>query len=372
MTAAGARKLRRPLVAAAIVPTLLILAVLNWLVPVTELEWHNVLHHLNIIPFLAAGLVFGSRGALMTLLAACLLQMPSIERNWHADPLDAQDQIVELAIFGFAGVVAGVLADAERAQRKKVEATKAELEQVYTELRESLDGMKRAERLAAAGHFATVLAHEIRNPLASISGAAGILARGQAQAHTREECLQILTKESNRLNTLLTQFLEFARPRLPRFRPADPSLVVHAVLALAEHAIGDTGIVLSSSIADSPRMLECDAEQVQQVLLNLVLNAIQASPAAGTVEVNGFVAAERYCVEVRDQGIGIPTEDRSRIFDPFFTTKENGTGLGLAVAANIVSQHHGHLLCSPNTMHSRGTVFRLELPFAQPRQLAVP
>ena len=342
------------------------LALLNWAVPVHEVVWHNVLHHLNIIPFLLAGLMFGARGALVTLTLACVLQGPGIEQHWHRDTLDAQDQIVELTIFGLAGIVAGALADAERSQRKNLETTKVELERVYTELRESLDGMRRGERLAAAGQFATILAHEIRNPLGSISGAAGILARGQATLRTRDECVQILTKESHRLNALLTQFLEFARPRLPRFRPTDFALILDAVLSLAEHAADGNTAQITARISAEPRPVECDAEQMQQVLLNLLLNAIQASQSQGAIEVESFAAQEHYIVEIRDEGVGISPEHQGRIFEPFFTTRENGTGLGLAVAANIVSQHHGVLICTPNTKRGRGTIFRLELPFAQP------
>ena len=192
-----------------------LLAVFTWVIP-PHAEWlHNILHHLNILPFMLAGLFFGWRGALKTLLLACVLQAPSIYRHWHRAPTDAQDQMVELSTFGMAGVIAGVLADRERMQRRRVETTKRELERVYSELQQNLEQLKKTERLSAAGQLSASLAHEIRNPLASISGAAGILARGQASAQSQRDCLEILTAESQRLNKLLTNFLHFARPRLP-------------------------------------------------------------------------------------------------------------------------------------------------------------
>ncbi|MEO6803188.1 MAG: histidine kinase dimerization/phospho-acceptor domain-containing protein, partial [Granulicella sp.] len=170
------------------------LAVVTWIVPPRAMVLHNILHHLNILPFMLAGLVFGWRGALKALVLATVLQAPTIHRHWFRAPVDAQDQIVELSIFGAAGVIAGILADRERKQRRRVELTKVELELVYTELRENIQQMKKSERLTAAGQLSASLAHEIRNPLASISGAAGILARGQAPAASREECLDILMK----------------------------------------------------------------------------------------------------------------------------------------------------------------------------------
>src|ERR1700735_3730896 len=211
--------LRSPRAKALLIVILVVaLAVFNWMAPAHHVILHNVLHHLNILPFMLAGMFFGWRGALKTiLLLATLLQGPSIYRHWFQEPLDAQDQVVEISTFGLAAVIAGLLADRERTQRKRVEATKVELEHVHTELQQNIDHLKKTERLTAAGQLSASLAHENRNPLASISGAAGILARGQVSGEGRAECLEILTKESQRLNKLLTNFLDFARPRLPRF-----------------------------------------------------------------------------------------------------------------------------------------------------------
>jgi two-component system, NtrC family, sensor histidine kinase HydH len=104
----------------------------------------------------------------------------------------------------------------------------------------------------------------------------------------------------------------------------------------------------------------CDPEQIKQFLLNLVLNAIQATAGKGTVTIRTVATEESVCIDIYDEGQGITPEDRERIFDPFFTTKENGTGLGLAIALNIATQHGGVLECRPNP--GGGTVFRLELP----------
>lgn len=358
--------LRSPRLQAGVIGVmLLVLALLTWVTSPRAVVAHNILHHLNILPLMLGGMLFGWRGALKVLLLAALLQAPSIYRHWHWDPLDAQDQVVELSTFGAAGLIAGVVADRERWQRKRVETTKLELERVYTELRQNIEQLKKTERLTAAGQLAASLAHEIRNPLASISGAAGILARGQAPAASREECLDILMRESQRLNKLLTNFLDFARPRLPRFQWTEPVSVIQSVATLAQHAAILQEVDLRQEMPSRLREVECDAEQIKQVLLNLILNAVQATEGRGSVLIRGFETADRLCVEVRDHGRGIPPEDRDRIFDPFFTTKENGTGLGLAVAANIVAQHGGSLTCSPNGAEGRGTTFRMELPFAR-------
>lgn len=338
----------------------LLLAIATWLFPPRFVVLHNVLHHLNILPFMLAGLFFGWRGALKTMLFAVILLSPAIYRHWHRAPVDAQDQIVELSTFGAAGIIAGVLADRERMQRLRVETTKRELETVHRELQQNIEQLRKSERLTAAGELSASLAHEIRNPLASISGAAGILSRGNASPQGRAECLEILTKESQRLNKLLTHFLDFARPRLPRMQRIEAADLLHSVSILAQHAAAERDIEITLHAA--PGTLQCDPEQIKQLLLNLLLNAIQASPERGRVCVDGGAHGTLYRIAIRDNGEGISAQAVDRIFEPFFTTKVNGTGLGLAIASTIAAQHNAALSCAPN--QPCGTAFVLDLPCA--------
>lgn len=338
-----------------------LLALFTWIIP-PRAEWlHNILHHLNILPFMLAGLFFGWRGALKTLLLAAVLQAPSIYRHWHKAPTDAQDQIVELSTFGAAGIIAGILAERERTLRLRVETTKRELETVHTELQQNIEHLRKTERLTAAGQLSASLAHEIRNPLASISGAAGILSRGQATQQSQRECLEILTKESQRLNKLLTNFLVFARPRLPRLQPVNVENLLQSVTSLAQHAAADRNILLQLHLNAFTGDITCDPEQIRQLLLNLLLNAVQASPEKSSVMIATQMQEDILLIEVRDEGEGIVAKDVEHIFDPFFTTKPNGTGLGLAIAGTIATQHGGALTCHPNT--PRGACFTLHLPY---------
>lgn len=355
------RVLRTPqMKAAAIALMIVLLALTTWFTSPRAVALHNVLHHLNFLPFMMAGMLFGWRGAVKAFVFGILMQSPIIARHWSHWPMDAQDQLLELTIFGSAGIIAGLLADRERVQRLKVESTKRELEGVYTELRENVEKMKRTERLSAAGQLAASLAHEIRNPLASISGAAGILKRGNASSENKQECLGILEKESQRLNKLLTNFLDFARPRLPRFQKVDAISLVKSVTVLAKHAAIRQQVEIVDELPEILPFVNCDGEQMKQVLLNIVLNAIQASSGGGRVAVRASKAETTLCIDVVDEGGGMSPQDLDRMFEPFFTTKESGTGLGLAVAANIVEQHGGTLRAVNNA--GRGMTFRLELP----------
>ena len=364
MTYSSKSVLKRPAVQATLIALfLLLLGIASLLVPGSELEIHNVLHHLNFLPLMLAGMLFGWRGAAIASLFGALVDAPMIASHWKLWRLDAQDQILELSIFSAAGLIAGYLSDRERAQRHNLENTQKELEKVYIELRENIANMKKAERLSAAGQLAASLAHEIRNPLASISGAAGILRRGTASNEYMHDCLGIIDKESQRLNKLLTGFLNFAKPRLPRLQRTDPNAMLSSVTSLALHTAQTSNV----SLVHEPLLfcpeIECDAEQLKQVLLNLLINAIEASPEGSTVWLRTKAVNGTLALEVQDQGSGIAKEHLDHIFDPFFTTKSKGTGLGLAISSMIVAQHGGSLTFRNN--QDNGTTFRIELPIEQ-------
>ncbi len=342
---------------------LFLLAALTVTVPASDVSAHNILHHLNFLPLMMAGILFGVPGAAVASLLAGAVNAPLIAWHWSQWPLDAKDQIVELSIFSAAGLIAGYLSDRESAHRRMVEQTKQELEKVYLELRENVAHMKKTERLLAAGQLAASLAHEIRNPLASISGAAGILRRGAARPEYIEDSLHIIDLESQRLNKLLTGFLNFAKPRSLRLQGTDLDAILSSVASLASHAAETSRIALvHEKVAEIPEA-ECDPEQIRQVLLNLVLNAIEASPPGSTIRLRARAGTSGTRIEVEDAGTGIAEEIADRVFDPFFTTKPKGTGLGLAICSTIVTQHGGALSFNGNP--GGGTTFCIELPRAR-------
>ena len=274
----------RPQIGAALIFFMVVgFAGLKFIIPVADVSAHNVLHHLNFLPLMVAGMLFGWRGAIYTSLFAFAVNAPLIIHHWVEWPLDAKDQVLELTIFSAAGLVAGYLSDRERAQRRNLEHTQVELQKVYLELRENITMMKKAERLSAAGQLAASLAHEIRNPLASISGAAGILQRKTARPEYQQDSLEIIQKESQRLNKLLTGFLNFAKPRSPRLQRTNVHELMISVQSLVSHTAELNRNVLQVSPESSNAEIDCDPEQLKQVLLNLVINAIEASPAGSAI-----------------------------------------------------------------------------------------
>ncbi len=345
------------------VASIIVISVAHHLIPLHHLVWHNLLQHAYYLPIVLAGLSYGWLGGLGAAVFAGLSHLPHIILTWGVIPNYSEDQLVETLTFCLAGVLTGVAAQRDRSQRRILEGTMRELSRVYKELQENFEQMKRAERLYAVGQLSAGLAHEIRNPLASIAGAAGILQR-RASGDTRlQECAVIIARECDRLNALLKEFLDFARPRQPRLQSVDIDGVLASVIDLAKHASGRHGITIQKRVPAGIPGIHTDPAHLEQALLNLIINAVQASGDGEEVTVSAQAEGSRVVIRVVDHGVGIDPAKMDQIFDPFFTTKENGTGLGLSVAHQIARQLGGTLTASLNS--DRGMTFCLQLPLRQ-------
>jgi two-component system sensor histidine kinase HydH len=360
------RPMQRPFahlgIAGVVVATLLI-SVVHHATPSSDLHWHNVFQHLYYLPTVLAALLFGWRGGLAAGVLAGISHLPDILKTLGESPDYALEQMVEIPVLCLVGLLTGIFSDRDRKQRSAIESTTKRLTTVYQELQQNFEQMKRAERLFAVGQLAAGLAHELRNPLGSVAGAAGILQRNAHLEPKHQECLEIINKESQRLNRLLTEFLDFARPRPPKYQSVDVDSLLSSVIQLAAHGVGNSAVELRKETAPPLPPVEGDPEMLKQLLLNLVINAIQAMPEGGEVVVSAALREGKMWIGVQDQGTGIAPERRDKIFDPFFTTKDGGTGLGLPVAHQIAEQHGGILRAEANS--DRGTTFSVVLPLRQ-------
>jgi two-component system sensor histidine kinase HydH len=229
--------------------------------------------------------------------------------------------------------------------------------------------MKERDRLAALGQMAAGLAHEIRNPLGSIKGAAQYLQPigSQLPDASTKEFLDIIVEEVNRLNKIVSQFLDYARPYRGDQTPLDVNDVVRKTLHLLEKEDG-AKVEISSNLVEGLPPVRADAEQLRQVFLNLAINALQAMPHGGRLQVSTSLrrstrrgaAAAFLEVRFRDTGIGIPPGDLRNLFIPFFTTKEKGTGLGLPISQRIIENHGGTI--EPRSQPGVGATFTVLLP----------
>ncbi len=233
-------------------------------------------------------------------------------------------------------------------------------------IREMEERIRRSEQFAAIGKMAAGIAHEIRNPLASMSGSIQMLSQSSTLDPMSEKLMRIVMRETDRLNALITDFLHFARPKEPEFSrfPLRP-LVQEVIEVFAYLHFQDTEAQLDVDV-QVPTDLEvtADPQQLKQVVWNLFNNAAEAMENSGVVSLSA-ACDDRGAVEIRvqDSGCGITDEVRDRIFDPFFTTKDSGSGLGLAQVLRIVEDHGGELLVE--SVPDAGSTFVVRLPESQ-------
>jgi signal transduction histidine kinase len=224
--------------------------------------------------------------------------------------------------------------------------------------------MSRAEHLATLGELATGLAHEIRNPLAGIAGVIEIVSRDLPSTSPARAVIKDVRLEIAQINRIVTDLLETARPHPPQIRLSNLNTTVEHAVMLARQQVLSKPIKVELQKAPDLPEVEHDSDQIHQVLLNLLLNAVQAITGAGTVNVE--IGSREGCatVVVRDTGRGISPQHVSNIFRPFYTTKGNGTGLGLSLARRIVEEHHGRI--EVNSVVGKGSQFTVLLPFQMP------
>jgi len=217
--------------------------------------------------------------------------------------------------------------------------------QDMTDMRKIEEDMKRVEGLAMIGELAAGIAHEIRNPMASISGSIQMLKEGLDQDDVNSRLMGIILREINRLNHLVNDFLLFARPKRANFRNFDLHQLIIEALELFKKSGKWTEKLAATTHFDSPIQMESDPEQIKQVLWNLFLNAIEAMPDGGSLHITTHLLDDQNVhtnngkmveVKIRDTGEGFSDNTLSHLFTPFFTTKDEGSGLGLAIVKRII------------------------------------
>ncbi|MFL6305523.1 MAG: sensor histidine kinase [Candidatus Sulfotelmatobacter sp.] len=213
------------------------------------------------------------------------------------------------------------------------------------ELEQTREKLLHEEKLAAMGRLSTAIAHEIRNPVAMITSS--ITSAKQSSGPEREEMFAIASEEAGRLSRLTTEFLDYASTRLPNLTSTSIADTVAYIADAARAHASQKGVKFELQVPDT-LLATADAGQLQQALMNLVLNAVDASPAQGTILLRARPQNHTVLIEVENAGSPIPDAIRTRLFEPFFTTKPRGTGLGLAIARNIARAQGGDLRLAEN------------------------
>lgn len=327
---------------------------------------HGILGHLYLVPILLGAYWYGIKGGVSVSIASSVLFSPHLFLHWMDPFLDIYNY-VEIFLFLLIGGATGVLSQMERSQRRRYEQALIRLDESHRKLKEQTDilfqteeQLRRADRLSALGELSAGVAHEIRNPLGSIKGAAEILKDDYSPDEPKYEFIEILLKESDRLNQIVQEFLSFARPKAPELRATDINEAIDSVLTLTAQAARKAGVSVEKRLDASIGMRDLDAGLLKQAFLNLVLNAIQAMPRGGFLTVESGLRGGSVEVKISDTGVGIAPENRKKLFTPFFTTKKDGTGLGLAITFRIVQNHRG--VIDVESEPGKGATFTVRIP----------
>ncbi len=251
------------------------------------------------------------------------------------------------------------------ATRRFNETLEAKIEEATLELREKQKELVRSERLAAVGEIATGIAHEIKNPLSGIYLALEMMRNETSNPEHRETISDIIS-EINRLDRIIKQLLQLGSPRTLNLVKCDPNEIVERALDLVSRQSEDKGIKIDKRL-HSREQFYVDHEQIEQVVLNLLINGIDAMDGSGTLTVETKSSGGNIYIRVEDTGCGLSAEDKEKIFTPFYSTKVNGTGLGLSISSRIVEMHKGKIFCS--SQNGGGTAFTVVIPQNPPDEV---
>jgi two-component system, NtrC family, sensor histidine kinase HydH len=280
--------------------------------------------------------------------------------------------IGQLSLMGlrvsFYAIVAYVVYEQAKAKREQMKHTgeaAARLAESNRTLRLTQASLRRTERLAALGQLTAGLAHELRNPLGTIKASAEMLNKDSTRRRPEvmSEMADYISSEVDRMNGLISSFLDFARPL--QIRPVEASLqsVFDDVIRQQADPARSAGVELIARLPNGGVEFYFDPEMLKLAISNLVQNAIQASAPSQTVEMRAEVSADEVLIFVSDHGKGIDPDHLESIFNPFFTTRPQGVGLGLAIVSKIVDEHHGRI--NAFSEPGKGTTFEIALPKAQ-------
>jgi signal transduction histidine kinase len=324
---------------------------------------------LLLLPMISAATYLGVIGSLLITLLACGSYLSFLlfvdYQEWIIEPDQIRVLVMRLIFLAVAGNLVNVLAEALRVQSAQYRKVAEDLAEANRNLREAEAAVRRSDRLAALGQLSAGLAHELRNPLGTMRASAEMLERSVGgENEVAREVAGFIASEVDRTNALVTRFLDFARPLKPKLATADLGDVLDRAVTLVERDAPRHRVTIYKNYSPDLAPFPLDAELIERVFYNLLLNAAQASPEGGIITLKTRRLNGTAEVAVIDRGPGIDPKIMEQIFNPFFTTKSDGVGLGLPIVSKIVDEHGGRMTVESEP--GKGSVFRVYLPI-QPK-----
>ena len=310
-------------------------------VALAEMQYeHAFLRLLYYVPLIFAGLWYGLKGSLVVCVTVIVLFTPHVFIQWHGFSAEDFDLLMEGVLFVGIAILLGILMDREKRHMK---------------------ALMESRNLAAVGRAVNEIAHDMKSPLMAIGGFVNQVARKMPPEDPRRKKLDIVIKETSRLEEMVNEMLEFSRSVQLNKSPVDINELVMDMAKLLSHSGSQSNVQLVTEISPDLPTIMGDRDKIQRILTNIITNAIQASPEGQKVRIITESRADGIAIKVVDYGAGIKADQQESVFYPFFTTKKGGTGLGLGVAKKITEAHGGKIYFYPNQGHP-GVTFVVELP----------
>lgn len=362
----------RKILFAVLVLVIIGIGLLHYFTPGYMIFYHDMFRRLSYFPIVLGAIWFGVWGGLALAVMSSIAFIPHVLLYIGQETGTYLSELTEIILYLAAGTVTGFIAGRESLLRRRYKELSEKLERSYDKLHretqlllEVEEQLGAAQKFSALGQLSASLAHEIKNPLSSIKGTAEILLDDFPVGHPKREFVEILLKETTRLNNTVEEVLQFSRQGQPGRKKEEVvheplSQVIERVTSLLNSQLRKKSISLSMLGWEVGKECQVDQEKLSQVFLNIILNAIDALPPRGEIIIETGKTEAGCTVSIKDNGPGIPDELKDKIFDPFYSTKEGGTGLGLSISKKIVESYGGNLTISDS--ETGGACFTIFLP----------
>ena len=316
-----------------------LVTMLHFLTRQEETILHVIYRELYFLPIILAGFWFGLRGGLATALVITALYLPIVVGKTSGLAGHDLGNLLEILLFNIIGILVGWLQDREI---------------IHQEMR------RKEEGLAAMGKAVACVAHDMKTPLIAIGGFAQQIRRKLPEEDRTGKKLDIVLQQTERLELMVKDMLGFAKPLDLNCQDDDINKLLQETIRIAEEKARKHNVQLSFQLQDDLPVCSYDSHRLQQALLNLINNGVEASPAGGEVIIRSKMDTNNLCIEVEDYGEGISTDKMDEILQPFVSSKKEGTGLGLPIVKKIAEAHDGTLQYEQR--NEKGMIFRIILP----------
>jgi signal transduction histidine kinase len=345
------------------------IGILHYLTPGYMILYHDSYRRITYFPITIGAILYGLPGGIILALLSCFSFIPHLFMFWAQGPEAYYSELSEIIFYLAAGIVIGFISSHKNRLKLKLSKSYKRLHKQTKQLVEAEKQLGLSQKLSLLGHVSASLAHEIKNPLASLKGVAEILGDEVPKSHPKHEFIKIMKSEISRLNNSVEDVLQYCRGQqvTKKIKPEPVADIINTVVSLVENQIRRKQIILlnNDNNKDKPQNFMADSITMTQVLLNILLNAIDAVGKQGKITIDHKRVNKGYQIIISDNGPGIKEIIKSKLFKPFVTSKDGGTGLGLSITKKLLNSFDGDIrLDESNSSGSRFSIWLPKIDFA--------